>query len=291
MDEVELKQKVRQHAETARLLGVDFVPRYRRAGSEPITPEVRQSAPASLPQQPPENEAATHRPAAVRAPSSPASPAASVNTPVRVTPTAPALGLEALRAEKGKRLEELRLRYEREAPHKNFVTAHTRIVWGDGDPHARLVFVGEAPGEEEDRQGIPFVGRSGELLNKAIVALGLRREDVYICNTLKTRPPDNAKPTDREIEACLPYLLSQLAIIAPKAIVVLGASALKALLRTDESITRARGSWREVALPDGTKVPVMPTFHPAYVLRNYTPEVRGQVWSDIKKAADRALSG
>lgn len=283
MDEAALKKKVRQHAETARLMGVDFVPRYRGRGA----PAISQDEAAVTDE--PTTEPSGEQPIAAVPPARRVAAEAPVAT-LAAAPPAPALGLEALRADKARRLDELRQRYEKEAPHKSFVTAHTKIVWGDGDPHARLVFVGEAPGEEEDRQGIPFVGRSGELLNKAIVALGLKREDVYICNTLKTRPPDNAKPTDREIEACLPFLLSQLAIIAPRAIVVLGASALKALLRTDESITRSRGSWREVALPDGTRVPVMPTFHPAYVLRNYTPEVRGQVWSDIKKAAERAGS-
>ena len=286
MDEAALKKKVRQHAETARLLGVDFVPRYRPRGAGAVAAEEAPLADeavsaAAAPQ--PSIEAA---PSAARAPKAPAAPA-PIPTPAK-GPEVPALGLEAIRAEKSKRLDELRLRYEKEAPHRNFVTAHTKIVWGDGDPHARLVFVGEAPGEEEDRQGVPFVGRSGELLNKAIVALGLKREDVYTCNVLKTRPPDNAKPTDREIEACYPYLLAQLAIVAPRAIVVLGASALKALLKSDDSITRVRGSWKELALPDGTRVPVMPTFHPAYVLRNYTPEIRGQVWSDIKKAAERS---
>jgi DNA polymerase len=196
-------------------------------------------------------------------------------------------GIEALRADKARRLDELRAEYERKAPHKAFVTAHTKIVWGNGDPHARLCFVGEAPGEEEDRQGVPFVGKSGELLNKSFAALGLRREDVYICNVLKTRPPDNAKPTSREVEACLPYLLRQLDVVQPKVVVLLGSSALTALLGSQESITRARGSWKELGLPSGARVAVLPTFHPAYVLRNYTPEVRGMVWSDLKKAAER----
>ena len=279
MDEAALKKKVRQHAETARLLGVDFVPRYRRRGAAANTAEAMVA-----------NEPAAAVLARLTVPESPSlARAAAPESPARAKPpVAPTLGLEALRVEKAKRLDELRQRYEKEAPHRNFVTAHTKVVWGDGDPHARLVFVGEAPGEEEDRQGIPFVGRSGELLNKAIIALGLKREDVYICNVLKTRPPDNAKPTDREVEACYPYLLAQLAIVAPSAIVVLGASALKALLKSDDSITRVRGTWKELALPDGTRIPVMPTFHPAYVLRNYTPEIRGQVWMDIKKAAKRS---
>jgi DNA polymerase len=194
---------------------------------------------------------------------------------------------DADRAAAGRSLAALRERYEREAPHQHFVTAHTRIVFGEGDPRARLCFVGEAPGEEEDRTGRPFVGRAGQLLSKMIAAMGLSREQVYICNVLKTRPPNNATPTAREIELCEPYLHEQLAIVAPQVIVALGLPASRALLHTDESMARLRGRWHTLLLPNQVAVPVMPTYHPAYLLRAYTDENRGKVWSDLLMVIDR----
>lgn len=287
---------VKQHAETARLLGVDFVPSYRTgSGTDPVPPQPRVPQVELKPVSPP---AAAPKPAVQHtAPqASPAPPAVTAPrvAPSKVAPTAPAAppalpARDPARkpADVASRLADLCARYEREAPHQHFVTAHTKIVFGDGDPCARLVFVGEAPGEEEDRQGRPFVGRSGELLNKMIVAMGLSRQQVYICNVLKTRPPDNATPTGREIELCEPYLREQLAIIAPEVIVTLGLPAARALLKTQESMTKMRGAWRSYKLPDGQAVPLMPTFHPAYLLRNYTPETRKLVWSDLRQVMDR----
>ncbi len=152
----------------------------------------------------------------------------------------------------------------------------THHVFGDGDINARLVFIGEAPGREEDLQGKPFVGSAGQLLTKMIEAMGLRREDVYICNVLKDRPPNNRIPQPDEIEACRPYLLEQLAIIQPQVICTLGAIAAKALLGTEISITRVRGQRHEF---EG--MPVIPTFHPAYLLRN--PDAKKLVWQDLKR--------
>lgn len=181
----------------------------------------------------------------------------------------------------------LRARYEKDAPHRTFVTNFKNIVWGEGDPCAKLMFVGEAPGEEEDKLGRPFVGRSGQLLENMIKAMGLSREKVYIANVLKTRPIDNATPTTEEIEACKPYLLEQIAIIAPEAIVTLGKPAAQCLLNTTEAMSAMRGTWRQVVVPGGRAVPVMPTFHPAYLLRAYTPENRAKVWSDLQKAMEK----
>jgi DNA polymerase len=164
----------------------------------------------------------------------------------------------------------------------------SRVVFGEGNPDAKLVFVGEAPGEEEDRQGRPFVGRAGEKLNEMIAAMGLRREDVYICNMCKCRPPENRTPTPDEIRACWDYLVAQLSIIRPRCIVTLGNPATQNLLDTDIGITKLRGQWQK--LPDiggglgGT--PVMPTFHPAYLLRAYTPENRKRVWHDLQKVME-----
>lgn len=152
----------------------------------------------------------------------------------------------------------------------------THHVFADGTSTARLVFVGEAPGREEDLQGKPFVGAAGRLLTKMIEAMGLRRDDVYICNVLKDRPPNNRIPQPDEIEACRPYLLEQLAVIQPRVICTLGAIAAKALLGMGISITRVRGQRHEF---DG--IPLIPTFHPAYLLRN--PDAKKLVWQDLKK--------
>lgn len=187
---------------------------------------------------------------------------------------------------KQKMLDELRERHDSECPHCTTATAHTQTVFGEGNPEARLVFVGEAPGAEEDRTGRPFVGRAGELLNKMIAAMGLQREEVYIANVLKSRPPDNATPTPAEVMKCAPYLAEQLKIIAPQVIVALGAPAAKFLLDTTQGITSLRGSWHSCRLGD-LEIPVMPTFHPAYLLRKYTPEERGKVWSDLQAVMKR----
>src|SRR3989454_3414916 len=146
-------------------------------------------------------------------------------------------------------------------------TRHT-IVFGDGNPKAELVFVGEGPGADEDAQGLPFVGRAGKLLTQMIEAMGLQRKDVYICNVVKCRPPENRAPEKDEIAICSPFLLRQLDVIQPKVIVCLGAVALKALLGAERGITHLRGQWLEYR---GTRL--MPTYHPAYLLRN--PSAKG----------------
>jgi uracil-DNA glycosylase len=152
---------------------------------------------------------------------------------------------------------------------------HT-IVFGVGSPTARLMFVGEAPGEDEDLKGEPFVGKAGQLLTKMIEAMGLRREDVYICNTVKCRPPNNRNPEPDELAACEPFLKGQLASVKPEVIVTLGKFAAQALLRDQTPITRLRGQWR---VYEG--IPVMPTFHPAYLLRS--PQEKSKVWDDLQQ--------
>ena len=152
----------------------------------------------------------------------------------------------------------------------------TNIVFGVGSPEARLMFVGEGPGEDEDLQGYPFVGKAGQLLTKMIEAMGMQREDVYICNTVKCRPPNNRNPEPDELLACEPFLKGQLGAVKPEVIVTLGKFAAQALLREQTPITRLRGQWREY---EG--IPVMPTFHPAYLLRS--PGEKGKVWDDLKE--------
>ncbi|MBN3039000.1 MAG: uracil-DNA glycosylase [Candidatus Omnitrophica bacterium] len=149
-------------------------------------------------------------------------------------------------------------------------------VFGQGNQKAQLVFVGEAPGRDEDEQGQPFVGRAGELLTRIIQAMGFKRQDVYICNVLKCRPPENRNPLPTEIFACRGYLLAQLDIIKPKVICCMGKFACHVLLGEDVSISKVRGKFH-----DYNGVKLMPTFHPAYLLRN--PGAKGLVWQDMQK--------
>ena len=155
-------------------------------------------------------------------------------------------------------------------------TTRHKIVFGDGNPKAQLVFVGEGPGADEDAQGLPFVGRAGKLLTQMIEAMGLQRKDVYICNVVKCRPPENRQPEEDEVSTCSPYLLRQIDTIAPKVIVCLGATAAKTLLQTNRGISQFRGEWLEFR---GRKL--LATYHPAYLLRN--PPAKSEVWKDLQK--------
>jgi DNA polymerase len=152
-----------------------------------------------------------------------------------------------------------------------------QIVFGVGNPHADLMFVGEAPGADEDQQGIPFVGRAGQLLTKIIEAIGLTRDDVYIANVIKCRPPQNRNPEPDEVETCEPFLFRQIDVIKPKVIIALGKFGAQTLLRTDAPISRLRGQVHDFR---GAKL--IPTFHPAYLLRN--PSSKREVWEDMKMA-------
>ncbi len=149
------------------------------------------------------------------------------------------------------------------------------LVFGEGSPQAELVFVGEAPGADEDAQGRPFVGRAGQLLTKIIGAMGLRREEVYICNILKCRPPGNRNPQPDEIAACEPFLIRQLRVIRPKVICALGTFAAHTLLKSEAPISVLRGRFHSYQ-----GIPLMPTYHPAYLLRN--PGAKKQVWEDVQ---------
>lgn len=244
-----MQRAVQRDAASSVLLGVDFLPSYRR--------ELRLGA---------------------QAPSSQL---------VEVLPADPRR--EANRA----KLEAVRARYEADAPHKAFGFTFTNLVFGEGDPAAGLMFVGEAPGADEDKTGRPFVGRAGQLLDKMIVAMGLTRQQVYIANVLKVRPPNNATPSIAERDASKPYLFDQIAAVMPRVIVTLGLPASQVLLNSDESMGRLRSVWHEFAHPrdPACRVPVMPTYHPAYLLRSYTDANRKAVWSDLKKALERLRAG
>jgi len=180
--------------------------------------------------------------------------------------------LEAVRAELG------------ECTRCGLSNGRQHIVFGDGNPDADILFVGEGPGQTEDEQGLPFVGRAGELLTQMIEkGMGIARSDVYICNIVKCRPPENRNPLPDEVAACRPFLDGQIAAVKPKVIVALGKPAAGLLLGRDVAITRIRGTWH-----DYRGIPLMPTLHPAYVLRQYTAENRRAVWEDLKAALARA---
>jgi DNA polymerase len=154
----------------------------------------------------------------------------------------------------------------------------TNTVFGEGAPDAQIFFIGEGPGENEDLSGRPFVGRAGEMLNKWIAAMGLRREQVYIANIVKCRPPGNRVPAPDEVATCTPYLQRQLEIIRPKVIVTLGLPSAKYMLQSNLSMGRLRGQWHQ-----WRGIKLMPTFHPAYVLRSYNEQTRRAVWSDLQQ--------
>ena len=185
-------------------------------------------------------------------------------------------------------LHALEIQHAAECVHCTSATDHTNLVFGEGASDATIMFIGEAPGETEDRLGRPFVGPAGQKLDAMISAMGLERSDVYITNILKARPSGNRTPLAGEAEACGEWLLRQIAIVEPTVIVALGGPAAKFLLKTEVGITRLRGAWHEIEV-DGATIALMPTFHPAYLLRQYTPEIRGQIWSDLQAVMERAV--
>jgi len=156
----------------------------------------------------------------------------------------------------------------------------SHVVFGSGNPHADLVFIGEAPGQEEDRQGLPFVGRAGKLLERMLAALGLSRDQVYIMNTIKCRPPNNRDPKPEEVEACNPWFEQQLALLKPRVICLLGRVAAQTVLQTDAPLGALRGRWHE---HDG--IPVRVTYHPAYLLRS--PAQKAKSWEDLLSLQQR----
>ena len=176
---------------------------------------------------------------------------------------------------KQKRLDELR-KIVLSCKKCKLYKTRTNLVFGEGNPDADLMFVGEAPGRDEDIQGRPFVGRAGKLLSRIINAMNLKRSDIYIANILKDRPPNNRNPEEEEIRACTGYLIEQIEIIEPKVICALGSFAAKELLKKDEPISKLRGKFYNYK-----NIKLMPTYHPAYLLRN--PHGKKLVWEDMKE--------
>jgi len=215
------------------------------------------------------------------------SPAASKPTP---SPSAPRIE-ETISVSGSTKAEQLAHLGERAAvcvKCSHLAARRTHVVFGVGNPEARIMFVGEAPGEDEDLQGEPFVGRAGQLLTKMIAAMGLTRGDVYIANILKCRPdmpagsPGNRKPTKDEMDTCLPYLRAQIDVIKPDVMVALGATALEGLLGPIGGISKLRGKFLEYR-----GIPLMPTFHPSYLLRNASNTEKRKVWEDLMQVMER----
>ena len=204
----------------------------------------------------------------------PLSTKAGLSLPIISVPSGPTL-FEAAERVPGETLEDIRADLG-ECTRCRLHKARTKLVFGVGNPKAELVFVGEGPGHDEDIQGEPFVGRAGKLLTQMIEAMSLRREDVYICNVVKCRPPENRLPDKDEIAICSPFLLRQLAAIQPKVICCLGACSAQTLLATNQGISRFRGEWFDFR---GSKL--IATYHPAYLLRN--PPAKSEVWKDLQK--------
>ncbi len=229
--------------------------------------------------------------AAVAAPPAAVRPLAISPTASVTTATASARpAVDQASAARTVQLEELRERHDRECPFCTTSRNHTQTVFGEGNAFADVFFVGEAPGDTEDTTGRPFVGRAGQKLDEMIQAMGLRREDCYIANVLKSRPLDNRTPLPSEVALCGPYLVEQILIVRPKVLVSLGGPATQLLLNVETGITKLRGIWTQWTPPQGSgmaPIPVMPTFHPAYLLRNYTVQTRGEVWSDLKAVIQR----
>ena len=249
------------HVEGLKSQGVQFVP-----VATPTLEAVRRPAPA--------------QPRAVSA-ARPSGPA--------VVPASPGSAAPPLdRAAKEAAMAELRARALVCQKCGHLAAARQQVVFGVGDIHSPLMFVGEAPGADEDAQGEPFVGRAGQLLTRIIQTMGFARDTVYIANILKCRPDTpgqtagNRKPTGDEMKTCLPYLLAQIDLIRPRVIVALGATAVEGLMGRMPGITRLRGQW--LTFRD---TPLMPTYHPAYVLRNQSLSIKREVWEDMLKVLER----
>lgn len=242
------------------------------AGESSVEPQDRIQAPSAA------VSSARPRAAVAKPPQSPFEPRNSAEKSLAPPSFAPASTAPSLFDE---RIENDTLELVREAIGANCTRcklhkARTKIVFGVGNPRAELVFVGEGPGHDEDIQGEPFVGRAGKLLTQMIEAMSLARENVYICNVVKCRPPENRLPEKDEIATCSPFLMRQLGVIQPKVICALGSCAAQTLLQTTQGISRFRGEWFDF---HGAKF--IATYHPAYLLRN--PAAKGEVWKDLRK--------
>jgi uracil-DNA glycosylase len=272
-----LKHRLTLWLKSEQALGLPSVPRieFSQISAENMS-KSRQREPAAPPRTTPPTPAA--RPAPVSKPA----PAVSANTLLPLLDT-PFDGPILPREEKIRLLHELDANMVKGCVKCGLSKTRTQTVFGEGDPDATILFIGEGPGKDEDASGRPFVGRAGQKLNDMIGAMGMKREDVFICNIVKCRAylTDIGKdrpPSEDETSACTPYLVRQVEIVRPKVIVTLGLPSTRYLLKSKDSMTRMRGNWYA-----WRGIKVMPTWHPAYVLRNYTEQTRREVWDDLKK--------
>jgi uracil-DNA glycosylase family 4 len=216
------------------------------------------------------------------------SPPVLSNAPASVSPVREEMTLPVSGGSRAEQLASLRERASVCVKCQHLAETRTQVVYGVGNPEAELMFIGEAPGADEDAAGEPFVGRAGQLLTKMIQAMGLERSQVYIANVLKCRPDmpkgssGNRKPTPDEMKTCLPYLTAQIDIIKPRVMVGLGATAVEGLLGAKAPISKLRGNFMEFR-----GIPLMPTFHPAYLLRNPTLVEKRKVWEDMLKVMEK----
>lgn len=276
-----LAQELRGVVEIAKLGGVEFLPRpvfAQPAATAPVTTSVAAIAVIAGTSPPPQAIARSPLAIVPPAPGEPAGPAITA--------------LLASDAPAAQRLGTLQTEIIGACTRCKLHRGRSKLVFGVGNPTAELAFVGEGPGADEDRQGVPFVGPAGQLLTKMIEAMKLSRDDVYICNVVKCRPPNNRDPEPDEVEACEGFLQAQLAIVKPKVIVALGRYAAQTLLRTKTPITRLRGSWQTYDL-FGESVALMPTYHPSFLLREETDPKKTrkrEAWSDLQQVMKRLES-
>jgi DNA polymerase len=283
MDE-STKARLRLYLRSERAMGLNSVPAVGDAPQSPSDPELTEStAEAAIPRrEPPQPKLPVKSPAQSVLPLA-LSPAGQeeifkaeglLPMPTSGSFDAPLLSTD----EKRQRLIAMEEKEVRGCTKCRLCETRTHTVFGEGDVDAKIFFIGEGPGETEDQTGRPFVGRAGELLNKMIAGMGLGREQVFIANIVKCRPPNNRVPAPDEVATCTPYLTRQLEIIRPRAIVTLGLPASQYMLQTKLSMGKLRGQWHS-----WRGIKLMPTYHPAYVLRNPTVETRAAVWSDLKQ--------
>jgi DNA polymerase len=280
------------HLETLKSEGVQFIPVSAQtlARLQEPTPSAMQSGTVGSRVSRPEAPVAAHPPAAphLKPPSDSASQEVQRTFVPLVSPLANSGSQPLSREAKESAMQELRARAMVCQKCGHLAASRKNVVFGVGDIHSPLMFVGEAPGADEDEQGEPFVGRAGQLLTRIIQTMGFSRETVFIANILKCRPDTpgqaagNRKPTGDEMKTCLPYLLAQIDIIRPQVIVALGATAVEGLMGRVQGITRLRGQW--LTFRD---IPLMPTYHPAYLLRNQSMTVKREVWEDMLKVLER----
>lgn len=295
-----LARELQGALDVARLGGIETLPRPRfrtalatPAASPSPAPHPSRSPPApgpsslsAVPSQVPPVSTAAPPSSTVETPASPpmyVPPAASA--PLSIVADDPIAAVLAGPGGRAEKLERLRAEVIGDCRGCKLHRGRNKLVFGVGNPESPLVFVGEGPGADEDRQGIPFVGRAGQLLTRMIEAMGFKRDDVYICNVVKCRPPNNRDPEPDEVEACEGFLQAQLAIVQPRVIVSLGRYAAQTLLRTKTPITKLRGSWHTYEVK-GQRVDVMPTYHPSFLLREENdPEKRRkrEAWSDLQQ--------